>query len=244
MDKIIYVVIFINVALGIILWGAKLLHAKMIPIVCLVTVSLADEFLAYYFKIRFKNNLIVYYISSSVEYACIVWFIYLNIDFGAIKNFIRYSVILLFAARLGYLYFFIHQDGLAASKTLDYFITAQDISIAFFSICYFKNIFDHVGDYKPLNLYVLIVVSGLLFYYAFDSVYRLAYSHLTNVYVSKLLLPNSDVGKVTMSAAVEAYNNLSEIRIFLLITNMLLYTCIFIAFVKNAIIVKKDSISV
>lgn len=192
---------------------------------------------------RFHNNLIVYYISSSIEYACIVWFIYRNTNFKIVKTAIKYSVFLLFAARLAFLYSFINDNWMLASNVIYYFITVQDILITVFSICYFKNIFDHVGDYKPLNFHVLIVVTGLLFYYSFDSFYRLALNHITNIYQSDLLKSNADINKVNMYAAMQAYNKFKQVRILLMITNMLLYTCIFIAFIKNAIIVKNSNIS-
>ena len=240
LQSVFLIIILLDAVLGLTLWRIKLLETKMLPVVFAVTVSIADELLAFYFRVRFHNNLIVYYTSSSIEYACFVWFLYLNMDFIVIKKAIIATVIMFFVARIGYVYFYIQLDALSASKVSGGFITSQDVLIAFFSICYFKNIFNNVADYKPLNFCVLIIVTGLLFYYSFDSITRLVRNHLVNIYEQQLIASGADIKKARLSSAMQAYYKFTQVNTLVLLTNILLYLCIFTAFIKNAIIVKKS----
>lgn len=233
MKDIYAVVLTASAILGLLLLFTKRLGTNMYPIALGLILTLVEERAAHYFAVTYHNNLGVYFFFNPFEYACFAWFFYLHIDYKNFKKAIKLSVIFFFSFMLGYLYFFIKLTPLVAKIFLDYVILTKGFLLITWSVAYIINIFDQISQYKKLNVFVLMVVASVLFYFSFSiifhllEIYLLNYSELHKVPITVMLKPTNS----RMYASIQY----SRVYPILSLTNILLYLCIFVALVKSAI---------
>ncbi|QQL49278.1 hypothetical protein [Mucilaginibacter ginkgonis] len=213
------------------------LERNIVPLALAVLCSLLDEVLAHFFKVKFRNNLPVYFLGGACEYALFAWFIYRNVNSRPVKKFIAGSIVLLVAVTFMLGYPFIKEstaDPYGAIVHNGYSTIIRGLLITIISIFYFKGIFDSISRYEYLNVYVLLAVSGMLFYYAFSTVYFSAQTYM----VGLSLKENPNFLTDMLQRKAEAYSyaaaQLHGMSPFLWLTNLLHYLCILVVFVKSA----------
>jgi hypothetical protein len=238
MREIYWANLAIDALLALFLLFTKRLGNNMYPIALVLLVNVLEEAVARYFAIKFHNNIGVFYFFNPFEYACFAWFFYLNIEYKIFKRLIRFSVILLFSFVMGYLYFFIKIPTLAEKILLDYVIVVKGFMLIIWAIAYVINIFDQIGKYQKLNVFVLMVAAAILFYSSFSIIFHLLdtylmnYSEAHNVPLTVMLSPQN-------KSRMYASKQYVAITPLLYLTNILLYLCIFVALIKSATISKK-----
>lgn len=233
MREIYWAHIAIDALLALFLLFTKRLGHNMYPIALVLLINVLEESIGRYFAIRFRNNLGVFYLFNPFEYACFAWFFYLNIDYKIFKKLIRLSVILLFLFVVGSLYFFIKLPPLPEKILLDYVVVTKGFLLIIWAITYIINIFDQIGKYQKLNVFILLVAAAVLFYSSFSiifhflEIYLFDYSEQHHVPITVMLSPQYK----THMYASKQYEAIKPLLFF---TNILLYLCIFVALIKSA----------
>jgi hypothetical protein len=232
MREIYWANIAIDALLALFLLFTKRLGHNMYPIALVLLITVIEESIGRYFAIRFKNNLSVFYLFNPFEYACFAWFFYLNIDYKTFKKLIRLSVILFFCFILISFYYFIELPPLPEKVLLDYVVVVKGLLLIIWAIFYVINIFDQIGKYQKLNVFVLLVAAAVLFYWSFSiifnflEIYLFNYSELHKVPITVMLNP--------ANSRMYASKQYMAVKPILFFTNILLYLCIFVALIKTA----------
>jgi hypothetical protein len=228
-----WAIVALDAILGLLLLFTKRLGNNMYPIALAILINVAEEIAGRYFAIKFQNNLSVFYFFNPFEYACLAWFFYLNIDYKTLKKIIKTTVILFFIFMVSYLYFFIKQPPLPEKVLLNYVVIIKGAMLSVWSIAYIINIFDQINNYKKLNVFVLLVVAAILFYSCFaiifflSEIYLFKYSESHHVPLAVMLSPEN-------KARMYASKQYEAVKPLAFLTNILLYLCIFVAFIKSA----------
>lgn len=241
MTYVYYILLIINSVFGLSLLFFKRLGTSLYPVALAVTISLVEEIVAYYFALKFRNNLSVFFFFNPIEYACFAWFFYINIDYKDVKQAIKVSVIISFTLIIGYLYFFIKLPPLPAKILLDYMVTVKGILLTFWSVIYVINIFNQISNYKKLNVFVLMVVGAVLFFSCFNIISHLSEIYLIN-YSELHKVPITDMFSPQNRDRMYASKQYAVVAPFLYLTNILLLLCILVALIKSATISKKAPI--
>lgn len=226
------VLILINALLGLYLWLRKQLGTKLYPIVLALSCSVIEQTIIYYTKSYFQNSQLVCFIFVPIQYGCFAWFLSLHISYTNLKNVILASVAAFFVFTAAYAYFFWHLTPLARKLILDDVAMAKGILLTVWAIVYFKSIFNHISQFKKLNVSSMILVAGILFYFAFSAMFHLAFNYLIRYSLKHNVFIN-DMLKSETFARLYALKHLYSFYPLLYLTNILLYLCVFVALLNK-----------
>lgn len=233
-----WVILIIDTLLGLLLLFTKRLGTTMYPIALVLLINLAEESVAYYFKVKFRNNLGVFFFFNPFEYAFLAWFFYYNITYQFFKKTIKATIAIFFGFVICYLYSFTKLTPLQAKVLLDYVVVTKGVLLIIWAIAYIVNIFDQIGKYKKLSVFVLMVAAAILFYSCFSILFHLSEIYLFN-YSELHKVPLTVMFSAQNKAHMYASQQYAAVKPLLYLTNILLYLCIFVALIKSVAVSKK-----
>lgn len=227
-----------DAVLGLSLLFTKRLGDYMYPIVFTALVSFLEDYSARYVGHIYKSNIWYYFLVNPIEYAGFAWFFIVNINNLFVKKLIKISIVVSATFVLAYTYFFFQLPILKQTIIHDYQIAFKAGLLIVWSVIYIVDIFNQINNFKKLNVFVLMMVGAILFYFSFDIIFRLSeiylfkYSESHHISLYAIFSPSS--------ANMYASKQYTAIKPLLLLTNILLYLCIFVALIKSVVVPKKS----